>query len=128
MKRDIIFSSTLLLFVLMMQACNRPETLLQGEWEMKWTFVNGDRQEEQTTLTWTLLNDGVFFQKTQSPVSNEELKGEWSYDKEANVLTLSYITTGSTVDWQIIKLERDYMELNHTTRGFFVERAFDKRQ
>lgn len=108
-------------------ACVNKKDLITGEWIMDWYFLNGEGQDQSTTLKWTFLDDGSFRQLIENSNGREELKGNWSFDEDSNLLVMYYTSARTEVIWSIVKLERGFMEVNHTTPGFFVERGFIKQ-
>jgi hypothetical protein len=117
----IIFSLTLI------AACADKKDLITGEWVMDWYFLNGEGQDQPTTLKWTFMDDGSFRQLIENSNGREELKGNWTLDEDSDLLVMYYTSTRTEVLWSIVKLERGFMEVNHTIPGFFVERGFKKQ-
>lgn len=107
--------------------CTGKANQLAGKWVMEWNFVNGHGQDDGSAMTWTFFKDNTFIQSKEFANEREELKGNWNFDKNSNELIMFYTATQMEVKWQVVKLERESMEVNHTTRGFFVERKFLKQ-
>lgn len=127
--KNIINSTVLFSFILILfLGCNRKSDILIGTWEMDVSYVNGVREKENYPLTLYLFDDATFRQVIQYPSNKEDVKGEWVYDDKKNTLNLKYIYTGSNVMWSVVKLEKERLELNHRTQGFFVERTFVKNE
>lgn len=127
MKNTLIIKSIAVIFtVVLIFACVNKKDMITGEWVMDWYFLNGEGQDQSTTLKWSFLEDGSFRQLIENPNGREELKGNWSLDEDSDLLVMYYTSTRTEVIWSVIKLERGFMEVNHTTPGFFVERGFKK--
>lgn len=128
MKYTLIIKSTAIILALALGfACVNKKDMITGEWVMDWYFLNGEGQDESTTLKWTFLDDGSFRQLIENSNGREELKGNWALDEGSDLLVMYYTTTRTEVKWSIVKLERGFMEVNHTIPGFFVERGFKKQ-
>jgi len=127
MKNTLIIKSIAVIFtVVLIFACVNKKDMITGEWVMDWYFLNGEGQDQSTTLKWSFLEDGSFRQLIENLNGREELKGNWSLDEDSDLLVMYYTSTRTEVIWSVIKLERGFMEVNHTTPGFFVERGFKK--
>lgn len=128
MKRVINRTFFLSLILVVFLGCNSKLDTLIGTWEMDISYVNGVREKENYPLTLYLYDDGTFRQVIQYPSNKEDVKGEWTYDDKENTLNFKYTYTGTDVTWFAVKLEKNKLELNHRTKGFFVERTFVKKE
>ncbi len=109
------------------KGCTGKENQMVGRWVMEWNFVNGQGQNNGTTISWTFLKDGTFIQSMELANDREDMKGNWRFEKKLNELIMFYTATQMEVKWTVVKLEKDTMEVNHTIPGFFVERQFIKQ-
>lgn len=130
MKNPLALNVLAIIVFLMLSGCSNSNDLIKGQWLMDSYFVNGVGQEQDrgVTLKWTFLEDGTFRQLREHQLGREELKGTWTIDENTNSLLMFYPSTQVEVLWTVVKLEKDLLEVSHTTPGFFVERGFKRHR
>lgn len=113
--------------VILFMGCNNPNTLIIGNWDMEFSYVNGVREKENIPTTLTIYNDGVFRQVVDYSSFKEDMEGTWEYNAKTDELILTYNHTSTVVRWQVETISENLLKVRVKLPGFVVKRSFIKK-
>lgn len=100
---------------------------LAGTWEMDAYFINRNDAIEDMKVSWVINSDGTMEQTIVYPGDLvERHAANWTLGE--GKLTIKYPHNGTTVLWTVVLLDGERLEIEHTRRGFFVERGFHRKR
>lgn len=96
-----------------------------GTWEMTKYHINKFNEHKGIEVAWSFEKSGTFSQVIQYPNMEVDAEGTWLIRNDSTILII-YHNKMNEVEWKIAYLDESSLQVEHTTPGFFVEKAFKK--